>query len=108
MSKYAKLEGTSIINIIECEDSVIGTIEGHYIKETELTGIAHVGGTYNLEKNKFISPNYFEGWVLNEETLEWQSPVPKPSENAIWSGVSNSWIVIEDIDTEYNPDGALS
>jgi hypothetical protein len=37
-----------------------------------------IGGTYNEALNAFITPKPYDSWILNEETCEWESPVPKP------------------------------
>lgn len=41
---------------------------------------AGVGCIYNEELDAFIPPKPFESWILNEETLNWESPVgPAPA-----------------------------
>ena len=37
-----------------------------------------MGGTYSETLNAFIAPKPYDSWILNEETCEWESPVPKP------------------------------
>ena len=54
MSKYALIVNNVVDNIIVCEDSNISLFPGAYIKVTEVTGEAKNGGSYNLEKNKFV------------------------------------------------------
>ena len=39
---------------------------------------ARVGGIYDQTRDAFIAPKYYESWVLNEETCEWEAPVAKP------------------------------
>ena len=55
MSRYAKIENNIVENIIICEDVNIGNFFGEYIKETDSTGVAHIGGSYSLDLNKFIN-----------------------------------------------------
>ena len=38
-----------------------------------------IGGTYDETLNAFIGPKPYPSWILNEETCEWESPVPKPT-----------------------------
>ena len=48
-----------------------------YMIETD--GTVGIGYTYSRELNGFISPKPYESWILNKETLKWESPVPKPT-----------------------------
>lgn len=41
---------------------------------------AVVGGKYDEEKNVFLPRHDFPSWTLNEETLEYVSPVPLPEQ----------------------------
>ncbi len=78
--------------------------------------VAHYGGTWiqtsyngNIRKNyagtgmiydpirdTFIAPKPFESWVLNEETCQWETPLPYPtdSKNYQWNEETISWIEI--------------
>jgi hypothetical protein len=58
--------------------------EGTYIRASKQSSTRriHLGGigyTYNSETDQFIPPKPYDSWILNEETCEWESPVPKPS-----------------------------
>lgn len=39
---------------------------------------ARIGFTYDSERDAFIPPKPFESWTLNEDTCQWQAPVPYP------------------------------
>ena len=39
---------------------------------------AGIGCTYDQTRDAFIAPKFYESWVLNEETCEWEAPVAKP------------------------------
>ena len=39
---------------------------------------AGIGYTYDQTRDAFIAPKFYESWVLNEETCEWEAPVAKP------------------------------
>ena len=41
---------------------------------------AGVGYTYDEDRDAFISPRAYKGWVLNEETCSWESPIPFPND----------------------------
>lgn len=92
MSTYAKINSENIVeNIIECEDTVISTISGHYIKVTEDTKNAQNGYTFNPEAIKFISPKPFESWTLNA-SYEWESPTgDKFILGKFWDEDSQEW-----------------
>lgn len=95
MSNYAHIINNVVDNIIVCEDSNISLFSGKYIKITELTGEAKNGGSYNPEKNKFIDPQPYESWTLNEEDV-WQSPDGfSEKEGFWWKESSQEWVALE-------------
>ena len=56
--------------------------------------------TYDQERDVFIKPKTkFPSWILNEDTCDWEPPVPEPddyhSKNYLWDEETISWI--EDI-----------
>ena len=59
---------------------------------------AGIGFTYDEERDAFIPPQPFESWVLNEDTCLWESPVPYPTDGAIyvWDEETVSWVEVED------------
>lgn len=94
MSIYAKINSENIVeNVIICEDSQINTLDGKYIKVTSETNEALCGYLYFEEKNKFESPQPYPSWILNEETLIWESPSgPKPSDGFYrWDEEEKTW-----------------
>ena len=55
------------------------------------------GFTYDQEKDAFIKPKTkFPSWILNEDTCDWEPPVPEPedyhSKNYLWDEDTTSWI----------------
>lgn len=40
---------------------------------------ATIGGTYNEEYDAFILAKPYESWILNLETLSWESPLSPPN-----------------------------
>lgn len=58
---------------------------------------AGIGYTYNEERDAFIPPKPFESWTLNEETCQWESPLPYPEDGSIyvWSEEKTSWSEVE-------------
>lgn len=58
---------------------------------------AGIGFTYDEERDAFIPPKDYPSWVLNEETCQWEAPVPYPSGSEvllIWDEDSVSWVEV--------------
>ena len=39
---------------------------------------AGVGYTYDEDRDAFIPPPVYRGWILNETTCQWEAPIPYP------------------------------
>jgi hypothetical protein len=91
MSLYANLEDRYVKNVIICEEDQIDSLPGVYVLITEETGNAGINYLYDKDLNKFIAPQPYASWVLNEN-YEWESPVgPSPEGFHIWDEVSKTW-----------------
>ncbi len=57
---------------------------------------AEPGYTYDSVRDAFIPPKYYESWSLNEDTLDWDPPVPYPTEGpkCYWDELTLSWVPI--------------
>lgn len=55
---------------------------------------AVIGGTYDAERDVFINPKRFPSFVFNETTLDWEEPVPFPTEGGpwVWSEEQVNWV----------------
>lgn len=55
---------------------------------------ASIGYTYDSERDAFIPPKPFDSWVLNEETCQWHSPIPRPTgdQHYIWDEDTKTWL----------------
>jgi hypothetical protein len=42
---------------------------------------AGIGYSYDETRDAFIAPKPFNSWILNEDTCQWQSPIPYPITN---------------------------
>jgi hypothetical protein len=55
------------------------------------------GFTYDEERDAFIPPKDFPSWVLNEETCQWEAPVPKPEDSVLgvwdWNEEALEWAI---------------
>lgn len=55
---------------------------------------AGIGFIYDESRDAFIPPRPYPSWVLNEETCQWDAPVPYPGEEGdvyLWDEESQSW-----------------
>ena len=57
---------------------------------------AKIGATYDKEKDKFISPQPFPSWVLDEND-DWQAPTPKPEDDKsyVWNEKDKTWDIVD-------------
>ena len=60
---------------------------------------AGIGYTYDEDRDAFIPPKPFNSWILNEDTCNWESPIPLPSDASIdkrykWNETNLTWDII--------------
>ena len=57
---------------------------------------AGVGYTYDSVRDAFIPPQPYNSWTLNEDTCQWDSPVPYPTDDLMysWDEDTTSWVEI--------------
>ena len=55
---------------------------------------AGIGYTYDEDRDAFIPKKPFNSWVLNEDTCNWESPIPYPTDGGKykWDEQNQSWI----------------
>ena len=54
---------------------------------------AGFGYTYDENLDAFISPQPFSSWTLNEQTTDWEPPVPMPPLGlCFWNEQTQNWI----------------
>ena len=46
---------------------------------------AGIGYTYDAERDAFIAPKPYESWLLNEDTCQWEAPVPYPTDGVMYT-----------------------
>ena len=83
---FAYIDETGcIITTIVSSNEFINTKplgDGVYIENTnQIKNEPIIGGSYNEELCAFLPPKPYESWILNKETLEWESPVLPPAIN---------------------------
>jgi hypothetical protein len=76
---------------------LIENLGGRWLKTSYNASIrkhfAGVGFTYDDGLDAFIPPKPFESWLLDEETCQWQAPVPYPKDDLAyyWDESSTNW-----------------
>jgi hypothetical protein len=114
MAHYAFLDENNIVTEVivgknEGEDGKTGEEwEAHYsafrgqvCKKTSYNGnirknYAGIRFKYDADLDAFIPPKPFASWLLNEETAQWEAPVPIPTEGMwSWDEATTSWVEIE-------------
>ena len=47
---------------------------------------AGIGFSYDSVRDAFIAPKPYPSWILNEDTCQWQAPIPYPSDGGsyVW------------------------
>jgi hypothetical protein len=58
---------------------------------------AGIGFKYDEGRDAFIAPKPFDSWLLNEQTCQWEAPVPMPEGAHIWNEETLSWLKIEEV-----------
>ena len=59
---------------------------------------AGIGYYYDEERDAFIPPKPYDSWILNEDTCQWEAPVPYPSNGQYhrWNEEEKNWVLVED------------
>ena len=54
---------------------------------------AGIGYRYDEDLDAFIPPKPFDSWTLNEDTCQWEAPVPHPNDGEVytWNEEAQSW-----------------
>jgi len=57
---------------------------------------AGIGYQYDQQRDAFIAPKPFNSWTLNEDTCQWQSPIPYPNDEKKykWNEQNQSWDLV--------------
>lgn len=57
---------------------------------------AGIGYTYDSVRDAFIPPKPFASWILNEDTCQWESPTPSPTDGKRyrWDESITAWVEI--------------
>ena len=102
MSHFAKLNNNIVTEVIVAEQDFInsGAVGDSFLwVQTSYSGsfrknYAGVGYTYDSTRDAFIPPQPYASWTLNEDTCQWDSPVPYPTDDLMysWDEPTTSWV----------------
>jgi hypothetical protein len=110
MAHFAKVLNGKVVQVIVAEpeyfDTFVDTSPGDWIQTSYNTigGVHKLGGTplrknyagvgytYDSGRDAFIPPQPYPSWTLNEDTCQWDSPVPYPEGELVsWNEQNQSW-----------------
>ena len=128
MAHFAKVNNQIVENVIVAEpeffDTFIDSSPGEWIQTSynthggvhydPITGepsedqskalrknYAGVGYTYDKHLDAFIPPKPFASWILDEETGLWTAPIPRPSDDKVYSWDEDTLSWKESVLTSY-------
>jgi hypothetical protein len=119
MAHFAQIENNLVIQVIVVDNNDTTDEQGNEVESigiqfcTDLIGgvwkqtsynnnirknYAGIGYSYDETRDAFIEPQPYASWVLDEDTCQWESPIPYPTdlvegEFADWSEETIEWVV---------------
>ena len=104
MAHFAKLNNNIVTEVIVAEKDFInsGQVGDEFLwVQTSYNAnfrknYAGLGYTYDKTRDAFIPPKPFPSWVLDEETCNWNSPVPMPMDGKMytWNEETTNWVEV--------------
>jgi hypothetical protein len=118
MAHFAKLDENNIVIFVTVgrdedngKEAELSARTGDVYKQTSYNtvGSVHAGGgipyrknyagigyTYDAQRDAFIPPQPFASWLLNEQSCQWEPPVPVPNDGQRyqWDEQSTSWVFV--------------
>lgn len=109
MSHFAELDENNIVlRVLVCDNSMpnegydwlIETFGGTWVQTSYNANFrknfAGIGYKYDQQLDAFIAPKPFDSWVLNEETAQWEAPIPYPADGVIykWDEAVLDWVAV--------------
>lgn len=118
MAHFAKLDENNVVTqviVIDNKDTADANgVEKEHIgaafcerlfggtwKQTSYNGnkrknYAGIGYKYHADIDAFVSPQPYPSWTLNNDTAQWQAPVPMPADASmekqyLWDEATTSW-----------------
>jgi hypothetical protein len=101
--RFAQInENNLVVNVITCdENETIENLSKLFSGSSfvEVSAGVSKGYTWQSDNNRFIAPQPYDNWTLNNETGEWEAPIAKPSSSIFVDSENNSielkpWLLI--------------
>jgi hypothetical protein len=116
MAHFAKLDDNNLVIAVHVVNNEVITVDG---QESEQAGIeflsnlhghtkwkqtsyngsirknyAGIGYSYDESRDAFIPTKPWVSWVLNEDTCQWEAPIPYPQDGKLysWFEPNQQWI----------------
>ena len=103
MSHWAKLDNNIVVEVLvgpnygDEGEAFFNALGGTWVKTSYNGNIrknyAGIGYTYDAARDAFIAPKPFNSWLLDEDTCQWQAPVPYPTDDLMyeWDEELTDW-----------------
>jgi hypothetical protein len=102
MSHFAKIDSNNtVIDIVVAEQDFInsGLVGDSFLwvqtsyNNNFRKNYAGIGFTYDTARDAFIAPQPYPSWTLNEDTCQYDSPVPYPTDDKKyeWDEATTNW-----------------
>ena len=108
MSHWAEIDANNIVLRVTVGSNadtdqqayqwIVDNLGGDW-KQTSYNGnirknYAGIGYTFDAARDAFIAPQPFPSWVLNEQSCQWEAPVPMPTDGKryAWDEKALAWI----------------
>jgi hypothetical protein len=79
-----------------CEKLFGGTWKQTSYNGTIRKNYAGIGYSYNADIDAFVPPKPYASWILNNDTAQWEAPVPMPEGGTYsWDEDTGSWIEMQ-------------
>ncbi len=89
---------TEVVEGISDWEAYYGSQRGQRCVRTSYNGnirknYAGIGYSYSDDLDAFIPPKPYASWILNEETAQWEAPVPYPTDGVMyaWNEELGDW-----------------
>lgn len=90
---------TEIVDGISDWETYYGNLHGQKCVRTSYNGnirknYAGIGFSYDKDRDAFIPPRPYPSWVLDEDTCQWEAPVPYPDDDTViygWNEELGDW-----------------
>ncbi len=103
MSHWAKIDNNIVVEVLvgpnygDDGEAFFNALGGTWVKTSYNGNIrknyAGIGYTYDTDRDAFIAPKPFNSWLLDEDTCQWQAPVPYPTDGLMyqWDEELTDW-----------------